>query len=82
MIPFIRARKEEDIKEVTLSNAVVEMILPPGAVAAVPVKNVRTATLVVAVDDDVETLLRCFSIRVPGKRRATCVISPGWTIVY
>ena len=25
VIPFIRKRKEEDIKEVTLSNAVVEM---------------------------------------------------------
>ena len=58
VIPFIRKRKEEDIKEVTLSNAVVQMIVPAGAVAAVPLKNVRQATLVVAVDDDVETLLR------------------------
>ena len=57
MIPFIKVKKEEDIKEVTLTNAVVSMVVPPGAVLPVPLKNTRTATFVVAYDEDVETLL-------------------------
>ena len=63
VIPFIRVKKEEDLKEVTLTNAVIHMVTPAGGgLGAIPLTNKRTANFVIAYDDDVETLLRlCLS---------------------
>ena len=57
VIPFIRKKSEKEIRKVTLHHTVtINVVLPNGQMSSH--RDKRSASLIVAEDDDIEILIR------------------------